>query len=224
MTTFLHGRVRPAGRYTRRAHDFGLDSAAHDLRRHAELTTHEEDVSAEQSPSEQDARVQDPHAHQGWPSHPGPASGQGSGPAVGLSRESATFAVVFTASSVESRGSADGESESRRRGYGMLRRSSDFRTVLDEGRRLTGKRIVLYVRPRDQGIQVGFVTGRGLGGAVQRNGIRRRLREAWRAVSPLLRDGLDIVVVARPQAAGAKTAELRGEMEALLASEGVAQT
>jgi len=81
--------------------------------------------------------------------------------------------------------------------------------------------MVLYVVPREQGIRIGFVTGRGLGGAVQRNRARRRLREAWQSVAPHVRDGYDVVVAARPGVESATIQELTAELGELLAAERV---
>ena len=44
----------------------------------------------------------------------------------------------------------------------------------------------------------GLATGRGLGGAVVRNRIRRRLREALRAMAPAFQPGWDVLIIARP--------------------------
>ena len=44
------------------------------------------------------------------------------------------------------------------------------------------------------GLRVGFTVGRALGGAVQRNRIKRRLREAVRLTRPLRGPGADVVI------------------------------
>ena len=62
----------------------------------------------------------------------------------------------------------------------------------------------------DAGARIGFTTTRALGNAVVRNRIRRRLRAAAAAISPIAWDrGHDYVVVARSDA-------LRREFAALL--------
>jgi len=50
--------------------------------------------------------------------------------------------------------------------------------------------------------------GKRLGGAVIRNRVRRRLREGMRAVLPRIRNGWDIMLIARPESAGASSEEL----------------
>jgi ribonuclease P protein component len=67
----------------------------------------------------------------------------------------------------------------------------------------------------------GFVAGRRIGTAVARNRARRILREAWRELAPRVRDGYDIVLVARPEIRGARTRDLVTEMTDLLRRAGL---
>jgi ribonuclease P protein component len=62
----------------------------------------------------------------------------------------------------------------------------------------------------------GISTGRRIGGAVQRNRVRRRLREILRRSPNDTGFGWDILVVARPPAAAASFDELRTALERLL--------
>jgi ribonuclease P protein component len=49
-------------------------------------------------------------------------------------------------------------------------------------------------RPLARGLRVGFTVGRALGGAVQRNRMKRRLREAVRLSSPPVEVHVDVVI------------------------------
>lgn len=59
--------------------------------------------------------------------------------------------------------------------------------------------------------RIGFTVSTKLGGAVTRNRIRRRLREAYRLNEHLLLRGFDIVIVARAAALDADFSALNGE-------------
>lgn len=67
----------------------------------------------------------------------------------------------------------------------------------------------------------GLSTGRKLGGAVVRNRVRRRLREALRIVSPSLRPGWDVLIIARPALVEADHETLVGALHQILRRGGV---
>ena len=93
-----------------------------------------------------------------------------------------------------------------RKGRGRLSRSGDFERAYREGASHSNRFVVLYCFPRpdarDEGVRFGVSVGRGLGGAVERNKVKRALREAFRDVDGRLPDGHDFVLVARPDLAG----------------------
>jgi ribonuclease P protein component len=53
---------------------------------------------------------------------------------------------------------------------------------------------VFYLRHAEGETRIGFTVGRVLGGAVQRNRIKRRLREAVRQRRAILKDAVDVVI------------------------------
>ena len=71
------------------------------------------------------------------------------------------------------------------------------------------------------GYRLGLVTSRRVGGAVMRNRLRRRLREIVRRHQHELREGVWLVVVTRPAAARATSAELETEWLKLAQRSGV---
>lgn len=81
---------------------------------------------------------------------------------------------------------------------------------------MRGDLVILYVAPSEGPARAGFVTGRRIGGAVQRNRARRLLREAWRALLPRIGAAHDVVVVARPPIEGALADAVKHELETLL--------
>ena len=66
---------------------------------------------------------------------------------------------------------------------------------------------------REGGGKVGFAVGRRVGGAVDRNRVRRRLREAYRRRRGSQPSGVDIVFVGRPAALTRSFSDLLEEMQ-----------
>ena len=98
-----------------------------------------------------------------------------------------------------------------------LRTREDFARISAKGRtradRLMVVRFVPNARDHDR---FGISTGRRLGGAVQRNRVRRRLREILRANPNPTGHGWDVLIVARPGSVDAPFDELRDATERLL--------
>lgn len=85
---------------------------------------------------------------------------------------------------------------------GRLTRSADFERVYRQGRSHGNRYLVLYAFPRtgEGEARLGVSVSRKVGGAVDRNRVKRLLREAVAASQQPIPEGHDLVVVARPDA------------------------
>jgi ribonuclease P protein component len=101
-----------------------------------------------------------------------------------------------------------------RRKRGRLSRSGDFDRVYREGRSHGNRYLVLYAFPRGE-----------VGGAVERNAVKRALKEAFWSVDPQAPPRHDFVLVARPDVAGLLDREgaagVRTTLESLMVEAGL---
>ncbi len=86
-----------------------------------------------------------------------------------------------------------------------LLRHADFERVYKQGRRHFSASMTVFYWPRPEpgiaagkpvapGMRIGFTVSRALGGAVQRNRMKRRLREAVRLTRPAVSPSADVVI------------------------------
>ena len=77
-----------------------------------------------------------------------------------------------------------------------LHLKNDFKNIIQSGRRIAGLGLVLWWKPAPMGHEdkrMGLVVSRRLGNAVQRNRIKRLLREAFRLNRERLQGGVDYI-------------------------------
>lgn len=90
-----------------------------------------------------------------------------------------------------------------------LKKNSDFQRLYARGKSAVTPYLVLYCRRnRFRENRLGYTVSTKLGGAVVRNRVRRRLREIVRLRSPEMKQGWDIVVVARARCVGGAYAKM----------------
>jgi ribonuclease P protein component len=83
-----------------------------------------------------------------------------------------------------------------------LSRSRDFDAVYRKGRSVSTRYLVLYGFPRADEVEeesrLGLAVSRKVGGAVERNRVKRRLRAAFEQLEESVPPGRDFVLIVRP--------------------------
>ena len=164
------------------------------------IPSDEADLSAQEAASRQGTRL------------PRPDENPGGAPSVGLPPRSR---------SQEAHGLTSDRGHNPPR-LVMLSRPQDFAALQGEG--TVRSHSLLVVRIRRTGLEetrFGLSTGRKLGGAVVRNKVRRRLREALRVMAPSFQPGWDVLIIARPPVIGVDFKTLAGALQNLLRRGGV---
>jgi ribonuclease P protein component len=98
-----------------------------------------------------------------------------------------------------------------------LRQRADFLAAA-RGTKASAPAFVLQARPRQDAepARVGFTVAKKVGNAVERNRVRRRLREMVRASAVAVRRGHDYVVIGRRAALALPFAQLLADFERAL--------
>lgn len=79
-----------------------------------------------------------------------------------------------------------------------LKKNNEYRRIYSRGKYAVSSSLVMYTLPNRFGaIRIGITTSKKVGNSVQRNRIRRLIRENIRLVFPKLVSGTDLVVIAR---------------------------
>jgi ribonuclease P protein component len=107
-----------------------------------------------------------------------------------------------------------------------LKASSDFQRIAKAGRKWTGSAFIMQALKSEDALspfRIGFTVSRRVGGAVQRNRAKRRLREMVRLfLKSGAPKGFDVVLIAKTSAGSMNFAAMCAEFQKGIAALGVA--
>ena len=89
-----------------------------------------------------------------------------------------------------------------------IKNKQEFDRVFDKGKRHHGKLLTAVLARASGQSKLGIMVNSKYGGAVARNRIKRKIREAFRAAAKEVSGSIEIVVMPKEQAKRAKTPEI----------------
>ena len=82
--------------------------------------------------------------------------------------------------------------------YAIIKRSSEIRTILRTGKHVNSRHFkIVYQKTRGPESRSAILIGKKYGRAVERNRMKRRLREILRGIVPRLVVNLDLLIIPR---------------------------
>ena len=95
-----------------------------------------------------------------------------------------------------------------------LKENRDFHRLYKKGKSFVSPVLVTYIlKNRNDNLRYGITTGKKIGNAVKRNRARRVIRAAFKECAPYLKNGYDIVFVARGKTPFSKSTYVKSIME-----------
>lgn len=103
-----------------------------------------------------------------------------------------------------------------------LTRNNQFRRIYSKGKSFVSPVLVTYVlKNRHESTYYGITTSKKIGIAVKRNRARRLIKEAFRQLSPNIKEGYSLVFVARNKTPFVKNQTVLYDMKKHLSKAGV---
>lgn len=92
-----------------------------------------------------------------------------------------------------------------------IKKEKDFQTILKDRQSYANRNIILFIKrnPNLSHFRIGLSVGKKIGNAVQRNRVKRQLREGVYALRHELPMDIDLVMIARPAITSLTTREVK---------------
>lgn len=97
-----------------------------------------------------------------------------------------------------------------------LKKRASFNYIYRKGTVFSNDDFVLYTVKTKGALKVGFSVSKKVGGSVQRNRVKRQMRESVRLMIPEITPGYNIIFVARSTVYGKKSSVIADSMRSLL--------
>ena len=95
----------------------------------------------------------------------------------------------------------------------VLRKKTDFDSIYNRGKSVGDRFVVLFYKPNGLAYnRTGFLASKKVGNSVVRHRVKRIIRESYRLNCDNVKNGLDIVIIARKEAKEKSYQELEQSM------------
>ncbi len=169
----------------------------------------EEDISTEQYSPKKDPRVPEAHVHEGRTLSPKAQEGQGEEETGGRGERILRSHLARDGNPSE-RGHSLGKEE-------RIRRRSDYARIWREGKRRQTEHFLVSLMPNSLPFpRLGIVVSKRVGQAVERNRLKRRIREFFRLHKEAFPGSSDVVITAKRGAATASYWQISSELKGIL--------
>ncbi|MGE5559043.1 MAG: ribonuclease P protein component [Bacillota bacterium] len=103
-----------------------------------------------------------------------------------------------------------------------IKKNAEFNALFSSGRKYAYKGLVMIILPGQEGkTRFGWCISKRQGNAVERNRMRRRLKEAVRLILPDIKEGIDIVILGNRTIKKLKFEELLLRVRCLFKNAGI---
>ncbi|MDD3386669.1 MAG: ribonuclease P protein component [Candidatus Pacebacteria bacterium] len=99
-----------------------------------------------------------------------------------------------------------------------LKKKKEFETVFKNGKTVRSKNIISkYFKSEDNKTKIGFIVSKKVSKkAVERNKIKRRLRASVRENKEMIKDGMNIIIIALPSIKEVPYSEINNDIKSIL--------